>query len=206
MRRSEGSCAVGDLDPRAQLLLRRYGAGPDGSPWGLTPQTAYRLVVAAEDAFDSARETPEVALEDVLPPRVLLSATDAFIARFAQCFADLAERIIAADPRSGDWSHLSGCVGEEVALAHVIEVARDGHVDGWLEEPFRAELDLLASDPERDVDFEWFADALFADRDFEVLWMHNLDGIEDDPESAHLRFVNLQPERWFLPFPGFQDR
>lgn len=196
---------MGRSDDRVEALLRRYGGHGSGrsSAWGLTPQMAFRLIVAAEDTFDGACEHPGVFVDEgMLPPSVLAAADDVFISRFLSCFSDLAERLEAAESRCAPRRYLAHCVGEEVALAHVIQVAADWHADGWFDDAHRDELARLATNSERDRDFDWYADTLFEDRDFEVLWMPHLDGVEGDDRFAHVRFVNLHRSRWFLPFPA----
>ncbi|HMG43194.1 MAG TPA: hypothetical protein VK611_17825 [Acidimicrobiales bacterium] len=174
-----------------------YSAEGEGTPWGLTPRMACQLHMAADVEADMLRDN---GLDDagyVLPRAARRVVTPEFWGRFVQCFEDLAARL--AEP---DDDLLPRCVGEEVALAHVIEQAKSRYLDmseGWVV----AGLDLseLPSNQELDTDFEHYADVLFEDRDFELLWMPRFDGIEDDEElQQELRIANLHPSRWFLPF------
>lgn len=190
------------FDDRVPRLLERYD--PDlvgGSPWSLTPQMAFRLIVAAETIHDSCLDDPNLFDEDnAIPRSVLAKASDEFLERQRRCYADLATKIVEGTLPSDLWSYLPACVGEEVALAHVLRVARDDYESGHLDEIFDVELGRLATDQALDTNFDFFEDQLFEDRDFEVLWSAELDGIENDEAVAiHMRYVNLHPSRWFLP-------
>lgn len=82
----------------------------------------------------------------------------------------------------------------------MVRVARDDHETGHVSEIFDIELDRLANGTSFDTNFDFYDDQLFEDRDFEVLWSAELDGIENDEEVVlHMRYVNLHPSRWFLP-------
>lgn len=172
-----------------------------GSPWGLTPQMAFRLIAAAKNIHDSSRDDPDLFSEDdAIPRTVFARVTPEFLDRQRRCYADLAARLVEGTRPVSDWPYLATCVGEEVALAHVLRVARDDHDTGHLDDVFDIELDQLATDSALDANFDFYEDSLFDDRDFEVLWSAELDGIENDEEVAlHMRYVNFHPSRWFLP-------
>ena len=192
-----------DWDRQVMLLLDRHG-GPDSahpSPWQLTPQMAFRLIVAADSITDLDEDERGAALAAALPLRLLASATPEFIDRFRRCYADLSERIARAELPADRWPFLARCVGEEVALDHLLEVVREDHESGHAEDLFADELGRLATDPRRDADVDHYQDSLFKDRDFQVLSSPRHDGIEDDQAIAgRLGYSNLQSARWFLPF------
>ena len=190
------------FDDRIPRLLESYDRHlVGGSPWKLTPQMAFRLIVASETVYDSSGEDPNLfGGGDAIPRSVLANASDEFLNRQRRCYADLATKIVEGTRPLDNWSYLPACVGEEVALAHVLRVARDDHESGHLDEIFDVELSYLATDQALDTNFDFFEDQLFEDRDFEVLWSPELDGIENDEAIAiHMRYVNLHPTRWFLP-------
>lgn len=175
-----------------------YTADPDCSPWGLTPRMALRLYSQAELMGSLAKEDPAFLTEDdwVLPPAALRSGP-AFHQRFVQCFFDLADRLRRL---TGD-GLLARCVGDEVALDAVLNAARDAHKDGTDDDVLGPLMAELPANKEHDGDFELYSETLFEDRDFEMLWRADLDGIEDDDEHAkEFGIVNLRPDRWFLPF------
>jgi hypothetical protein len=195
---------TGRADDRIELLLKRHGSltAHRQSSWAITPQMAFRLIVAAETTSDAIREDPDLLRDDAaLPPLVLAVATPEFIDRYRRCYSDLAVRLVAAEVPGSGWPHLAQCVGEEVALAHMLRVASNDHESGHAQEIFGVDLELLATDPDRDTDFELCNELTFYDRDFELLWSPALDGIDTDEFlSARMAYANLHASRWFLPF------
>ena len=193
---------VSTRDERDRSLVEAFGAAyttdPATTPWGLTPRMACRLYSHALMISSLARDDPSYLTDDdwALPP-VALRADPAFHQRFARCFGDLAERL--RDPESTP--DLTQCVGDEVALDTVLNVARDAWADGTERESIGKALTRLPECRPYDDDFAYYSDTLFQDRDFEVLWRPDLDGIEDDDALAgEFNLVNLRLDRWFLPF------
>jgi hypothetical protein len=117
------------------------------------------------------------------------------LTRFAHCFGDLANRL-----RSGSFTEygIAHCTGDEVAVVLVLQLAQALVSDGELALPERFDK-LLAPCGEEDEDFSSAHDVLTADADVELLWDMSLDGVENDT-SPELRYVNLHPRDWFLPF------
>lgn len=180
-------------------IAKHYRTDPDRSPWGLTPRMALRLVAQCHMEFDTARLSPESMTDGtwILPSVALARATPEFLDRFTRCFADIADRLL--DPTSA--GSLLHCTGEEIAMSHVIDQAKAFYADGGEPEVIGFELDALADGGDLDVDFDWYSEILFDDKDYELLWMPQMDGIADDDDAARqLALANLRPDRWFLPF------
>jgi hypothetical protein len=73
--------------------------------------------------------------------------------------------------------------------------------DGTEDDVLGLLLAELPANGDYDDDFALYSETLFEDRDFEMLWRADLDGIEDDDDHAEeFGIVNLRPDRWFLPF------
>lgn len=107
-----------------ETFARAYSTDVEESRWGLTPRMAIRLDAHARAIAALTRADPAYLIDDgsILPPNAVRRATPAFLSRFSQCFDDLADRLLAG----GDISaFLPLCTADEVALDHVLEVARD---------------------------------------------------------------------------------
>lgn len=181
-------------------LTAGYDTDVDQSPWGLTPRMALRLVIQAQFVADLARGNPDYfTLGDwVLPEIVRDQATPEFLERFHQCFEDLIRRL--RHPQYGS-DGLAQCVGDEVALRHVVALARDAASDGSESVETGPEFSLLPASPEFDDEFEFYEEVLFEDRDFDLLWSGDYSRLTDDDEASGVPHpVNLRPDRWFLPF------
>ena len=186
-----------EFDQIVRAISTAYSTDPEQSKWALTPRMACRLLIQARFVADIALDPDYLTgTTFVLPPIALRQATPAFLTRFARCFDDLAQRI--AYP--GGAEVLTACTGDEVALDHVLELARGAYLDGTELDMIGELFDKLPVSPELDDDFDFYADVLFLDRDFELLWQPELDGIEGDEPAEALCLVNLKPDRWFLPF------
>ena len=192
-----------DWDRQVMRLLDRHG-GPSSahpSPWRLTPQMAFRPIVAADSITDLDEDALEAALADDLPPLIRATATPEFLSPYHRCYADLSERITRAETPADRWLYLARCVGEEVALDHMLEIVREDHESGHTEDLFAEEVGRLATDPRRDTDVDHYQDSLFKDRDFRVLVVTPTRRHRGRQGSARrLGYSNLQPAKWFLPF------
>lgn len=140
-----------------------------------------------EAMFDAFLSLIEQGLADRKDLKVLLPGhfqhlyDQDFLERFLFCLIMVHYKL-----RSDRWYQLA-CVGEELALAAVIEEAK-GLLKDWQEK-----VDEEAIDTFKDVAFE--------DLDFELLYSQRMDGIESDSElSAQMGFAHLHPSEWFLPF------
>lgn len=89
---------------------------------------------------------------------------------------------------AGDEVHLSS-TAEELALNAIVDSAKIGLEVGT----------VVDADPER---LDLFAEDLLEDRDFEMLFSPNFDGIEESPIAEELGVANLRFEEWFEPFRG----
>lgn len=158
----------------------------------LTPRLAYLL---CESAWYLADEWRLVADDEYvrrdLPRIAHRHATTEWLARFAECFQSLAERIAAGD---GDASALATCTGEELALHMTLTVAPRVLDDGLFDQGLFAEL---PDHGDADRDFALLHEALFEDHDVLMLYRADLDGIEDNGLVAE---ANLHPRDWFTPF------
>lgn len=196
-----------DWDHRVAMLLDRHGSPGSAhpSPWQITPQMACRLIVAADSVTDLDDDASEVALDDALPPLLRATASPEFLDHFRR-YADLAERIAEGELPADRWPYLARCVGEEVALDHLLEVVREDHESGHTEDLFADELGRLATDRRRDTNVDHYQGSLFKDRAFRLLWSPRHDGIEDDEAIAgRLGHTNLQLARRFLLFSDTSD-
>lgn len=132
---------------------------------------------------------------DELPPVAERYANPEWLTRFARCFKDVADRLQAGMFSDHGVAH---CTGDEVAVFFTLRLAADLVEDGELPLPPNFD-ELLPPCGRHDRDFSFAHDVLTADADVEVLWDLSLDGIENDRTSP-MRYVNLHPRDWFLPF------
>jgi hypothetical protein len=204
MRGAEGS--VRPLEDFARL----YGCGLDPDDESkhigqlpITARMAYYLWATSSQLHDHWREwaksfdpdDPEAPWQDDLPPIAVRHANADWLARFAQCFGDIASRLRSG--QFGDYG-ITNCTGDEVAVSITLTYARDLVADGEIYTPPQFN-ELLPSCGDDDIDFDLASCMVSADDDVEALWDPARDGIEIDPDSTN-RYVNLHPLRWFLPF------
>ena len=116
-------------------------------------------------------------LADYLPPKYLPRYTPLFAKRFVACVLTVGWKL-----RSPEYHELA-CVGEELALAAIIERAE-------------AVLELRGEA----ADFGAFEDAAFEDTDWKILFRPALDGIEETAVGEVLALTDLRFEKWFVPF------
>lgn len=101
--------------------------------------------------------------------------------QMARAFDDLAADVAAGtDPKPT-------CTGEEMALHIILTRASSDHLAGHLDQ-------VLAKVPAHDNDTDWAAPTSFLFQDHDVLSLYEEDGVPIRDG------VNLEPEKWFLPF------
>lgn len=136
------------------------------------------------------------AFDGLLPPVAIDRATPEFLERFRLCFEDLGRRLL--DPRQGR-ERLTRCVGDEIALAHVLQLATDEAELGSEACPVARELELLPPVPERDAAFDHYDELLLGARRFELLWRCDASLFVGDREvPLSVELLDLRPDRWFL--------
>src|SRR4051794_2621802 len=201
------SVAMDGDEREMKVFAQLYGSGfgRDESLRGdqrpITRRMAYYLWSTASVLHDQWRmfaqdfEEHRDLWSDELPPVAVRWATQEWMIRFSQCFEDLAERL-----KTGAFTDygIAQCTGDEVAVVLVLQLADCLVKDGELALPDKFD-EFLPGCGERDEDFSGAHDVLTADADVELLWDMSMDGIENDT-STEMRFVNLHPRDWFLPF------
>ena len=118
-----------------------------------------------------------VSMAAYLPPKYLPRYTPQFAKEFLVCVLTVAWKLRSPSV------HRLACVGEELALAAIIQRAKDVLEDEGIEPDFRA-----------------FEQCVFEDKDFELLFAPKLDGFEDTEVGRMLAIANLHFEDWFTPF------
>jgi len=118
-----------------------------------------------------------MSMADYLPPKYLSRYTPQFAKRFLTCLLTVAWKLWAPG------IHHLACVGEELALAAIIDRAR-----------------YVLEDEGIEPDFSGLAECAFEDKDFEWLFEPELDGIEDTSMGRMLAIANLHFDEWFKPF------
>lgn len=118
-----------------------------------------------------------VEMATYLPPKYLPRYTPQFAKQFLACILTVAWKLRAPGV------HRLACVAEELALAAIIERARDVLEDQGVEPAFGA-----------------FEQCAFEDLDYELLFRPELDGIEDTAVGRNLAMANLHFGDWFSPF------
>ena len=184
----------GDPTPDFATLYRDHaGAG------GLSPRLAYYLWHCAGYLADTWRDNLDDPAELLaqLPPVAQRLADSDWLARFADCFDTIVDRLASGDVT---YPGIAKCTGEEMAVHLTIDLAEAFVHDGELDDDAFARA--LPSAGAHDHDFEGARDALLPDHDVLALFDPSLDGIEDSdaPENVQYRLVNLHPRRWFEPF------
>ena len=130
--------------------------------------------LGVEPAADAWRDTLYIGS---LPPRFGHRYNPLFARMFLVAMVDVTAAL------AGEWDE-PPTVAHELATHLLLTEARS-----WLQS---SELELKCGL------LEHLEDALFGDRDFDLLYMRRLDGIEDDELQAG--FVNLDFDSWFIPF------
>lgn len=130
-----------------------------------------------------------LADDDVLPPRFRTLYDIAFAQRLLAVVMTVAWKLVTGEDQT------PACVAEEMMLSAVIDEATYVHNDVWeLPEEERGE-----EEPERIV-LKDLEDYVFEDLDFQWLWDHAADGIQDSDVGRTLGMGNLNVRDWFEPF------
>lgn len=175
----------------------------------LTPRTALALwstaVVSSDSAYDDVEQhgdepmqsTGDWALFDEYP-RITHGQNAVWRRQAARAFDDL-----AADLSDGDWPRPT-CIGEEMALQHVLHVLEDGGLE------LMVSSDDMGALPQHPDDLVWEAcrEGLCQDSDILLLFDDEHDGVED-PASEENRTIGMgdyRPGAWFDTFGGMSSR
>ena len=166
------------------------------------------LLAAIDIVSDHVREDLDAMREDGLRvideigsmfPRKYSARYDLeFVGRVSGAIENLKRRL--KDVRSQDsypsevdqHGPLLSCLAEEIVMSYLIDTALSIGRDDWLGTgPLPAE---------KIYELKELHEACFQDRDFEILFHLELDGLEDDPRLSFMRFAHLRFEDWFRPF------
>lgn len=185
-----------------ESFRRLYGCGLDPLDESLhaqqrpiTRRMAYYLWSTAIVLYDDWRgfarnfEDDGDLWRDLLPPVAERHANPEWLARFARCFGDVADRLQTG--RFADHG-VTNCTGDEVAVVILLQFAAGLVGDGELLLPENFD-ELLPPCGDDDEDFSHARDFLTADADVELLWDMSMDGIENE-SPTEMRFVNLHPQ------------
>jgi hypothetical protein len=170
---------------------------------GISPKRAFELAWALDVLSDQFHdeavmlEDGEGIFIDELPPVAVRLATPDWVQRFAQCFADLRERLDAGEAHST----MTHCTGEEIALHLALNWVASA--DEMLPELPELE-EVFVEQVDRDEELEWLDEVLFWDHDARQLYDMSMDGFEDPTTdlAQHLALANLHPYCWFMTFDG----
>lgn len=130
-----------------------------------------------------------LADEEVLPPRFRTLYDIAFAQKLLAVLMTVAWKLVARKNQA------PACVAEEMMLSAVIDEADYVHNDVW----GLPEEELGDEEPER-ILLEQLGDYVFEDLDFQWLWDHAADGIQDSDVGRMLGMGNLNVSEWFKPF------
>lgn len=175
----------------------------------LTPRTAFALwssaVVCADSAYDDVEQhgdepvqaAGDWALFDEYP-RITHNQNGVWRRQAARAFDDL-----ASDLDSGDWPRPT-CIGEEMALHHVLRFLEEGGLE------LMVSPDEMCILPEHADDLDWEAcrDGLFQDSDVLLLFDHEHDGMEDPAAEENLKIGmgDYRSGAWFDTFGNMSPR
>ena len=158
---------------------------------GLTPGAAIALEIGLEVMPETETvSVQEVSLVERLPDRFMRRYDREFLATFWLVLDDVYDAI-----RELDTAGLTSTPAQEIALAVLISAARH-HILSLMDLGERAgargDLESL----------EAFREAVTEDRDVDLLWGHENDGLEEDTERMDQLGIGkaLLFENWFKPY------
>lgn len=159
------------LDAQADLIPEvRQALGDAGE---ILIEALYQDLHALQNGTNFARTT----MADYLPAVYLNRYDLAFARKFHICLSTVVWKLQAPD------GYALACVGEELALNAIVELAK-----------------ALLEEREFEAGLEAFVDSAFQDTDFELLFDPRYDGFVDTEEAAKLGMGQLNFVEWFLPF------
>ena len=123
----------------------------------------------------------ESSLGSYLPAKHSLRYTPLFAKQFLFCLLVVTWKLAQTNPPEP----LLACTAEELALRALISRAESA-----------LELEQL------DHDFGTFEDVVFEDLDHELLFHHEIDGIESAEDGGPQGYIFLDFASWFKPFPS----
>ena len=161
------------LDPYARAIL------PESHWAALYTANAELVDWVLDDLLAAGQGTPvaDLLIADYLPQVFRHRYDEAFLRAFLVCLVTVGLKLHLPG------FHTPGCTAEELA-AHVTR---------------RRAADLLAEGGEV-AEFDAWDDAVFEDRDHELLYDPALDGLADTAVARVLGAANLDYDDWFVPF------